>query len=215
MLNKAIGVCLILVFLILSACTNDGHIQTQGEQPITSTEQPKQIETSTTPNISEVQDFTSDCSKVVIPSNVERDTNLDKEKGLLTVYWYDNSKGKNMGVVFRYNEQNCSESAKAITQHVLEIEKSLAKKGIEANSTCETAPKTLNWNGKEYVLETENTNFEPTTKYGYVKCSNGKFIVSDYDKNSMTLYEDGVSTNKIIIIGKWGRALYSPVKEGQ
>jgi outer membrane biogenesis lipoprotein LolB len=54
MFNKAIGVCLILVLLILSACTNDGHIQTQGEQPITSTEQQKQIETSTTPNIMEM-----------------------------------------------------------------------------------------------------------------------------------------------------------------
>lgn len=110
-----IGVCFLLVMLIISACTND-----EGPQPQEAT-QPKQIETSK-PNITEVQDFTSECSKVLIPSNVEQNTNLDKEKGLLTVYWYDNSKDKNVGVIFRYNDKNCSESAKQLIQHVLSTE---------------------------------------------------------------------------------------------
>lgn len=130
MRNKANCVCLLLVLLILlSACTNVEDPETQIETT-TLNNQPKQIETSK-PNTVEVQDFTSDCSKVVIPSNVERDTNLDKEKGLLTVHWYDNSKGKDVSVVFRYSEQNCSESAKQLIQHVLEIEKPPTEEGAE------------------------------------------------------------------------------------
>jgi hypothetical protein len=120
MRHKTISVCFLLVMFIFSACTN---VEGRGETTIP-------IKTSQS-NTVEVQDFTSDCSKVVIPTNVERDTNIDKEKGLLTVRWYDNSKGKDAGVVFRYNEQNCSESAREITRHVLEIEKPLAGEGTE------------------------------------------------------------------------------------
>jgi hypothetical protein len=83
------------------------------------------------------------------------------------------------------------------------------------NSSCETAPKTLNWDGKKYSLETKNTkSLEPATKLGYVECSNDKFIVSNGDKNSMIVYAVGTANhrNEIIIIGKWGSALYSPVK---
>jgi hypothetical protein len=129
MRNKSIGVCFLVVIFIFSACTNAEGPHTQRETTI-STIQPKQIETIK-PNTVEVQDFTSDCSKVVIPSNVERDTNLDKEKGLLTVHWYDNSKSKNVGVVFRYTDRNCSESVNQLIQHVLKIEKPTAKEGIE------------------------------------------------------------------------------------
>jgi hypothetical protein len=92
------------------------------------------------------------------------------------------------------------------------LRKSIRK---DNNSTCETAPKTLNWNGKKYSLETESTkSLEPATKLGYVECSNDKFIVSKGDKNSMIVYAVGTANhrNEIIIIGKWGRALYSPVK---
>jgi hypothetical protein len=90
------------------------------------------------------------------------------------------------------------------------------KDSTEANSSCKTAPKTLNWNDKEYVLKTENTSLEPVMKYGFLKCSNGKFIVGgDDDNNSYTVRGVGNPTNNkdIIIMGNWGRALYSPVKE--
>lgn len=109
--------------LILTACTNvGGVIQTPSERT-PSISDPKDNDRSN-PNIVEVYDLTSDCSKVAIPNNVERDTVLDKEKGLLKVYWYDPSKGKDVGVVFRYMDQNCSDSAKQITQHVLQSDSS-------------------------------------------------------------------------------------------
>jgi hypothetical protein len=116
--NKVICVCFFLIMLIFSACSNvKNPTQTQGE--VTNpAKNPKQTETSK-PNVVGVQDFTLDCSKVLIPSNVERDTSLNEEKGLLTVRWLDESKGEDVGVVFRYKDQNCSESAKQLVQHVL------------------------------------------------------------------------------------------------
>jgi exonuclease VII small subunit len=86
---------------------------------------------------------------------------------------------------------------------------------IDVNS-CEKSPKTLNWNGKEYVLKTENTSVEPVMKYGYVKCNNGSFTVAEDDVNSMIVRGVGNPTknNDIIIIGKWGRALYTQNEEG-
>lgn len=122
MRNKAIGVCFLLVIFIFSACTIVEGPHAQKETTI-STNQLKQIEI-TKPKTIEVQDFTLDCSKVVIPSNVERNTNLDKEKGLLTVHWYDNSKSKDVGVIFRYGDQNCSESAIQLIQYALKTESS-------------------------------------------------------------------------------------------
>jgi hypothetical protein len=101
MLSKVTGVYMLMAMLIFSACTN--------------------VKETSKPNFVGVQDFTTDCSKVVIPSNIERDTNLDIEKGILTVHWYDDSKG-NVGIVFGYKDQNCSESAKQLTQHVLKTE---------------------------------------------------------------------------------------------
>jgi hypothetical protein len=136
MLNKAIGVCFIMLMLIFTACTNDkSSIQTQGE----STSTPSKS------NISEVQDFTSDCSKVLIPRNIERDTNLDIENGLLTVHWFDEAEGKNVGVVFRYGDQNCSESAQQLIQHVLDSGKlpddTTAQKVISQDAALDIAKK--------------------------------------------------------------------------
>jgi uncharacterized protein YcfL len=324
---KKYSLTIMVFMMLLVACSNESTVET------TSTKDPKQME-SLKPNIVEVQDFTSDCSKVVIPSNVERDTNLDKEKGLLTVYWYDDSKGKDMGVAFRYKDQNCSENAKQVIQHVLETkekqklptkEKEIVNNpkysysleipndwegkytynikeanmwfryvskdeqfsptiffiytisndktdefesnpeiefiklgqrdgvtfysvypldfelesqseieeynqmhdevkniirtfkfiAISNSTSCKTAPKTLNWNDKEYILITENTSQEPVMKYGFLKCSNGKFIgAEEEDNNSYTVRGAGnpTSNKNLIIIGKWGRALYSPVK---
>jgi photosystem II stability/assembly factor-like uncharacterized protein len=70
-------------------------------------------------NITKVLDLTADCSQVVIPANIARDTNLDIEKELLTVYWYDESNGKDAGVVFRYTDPDCSVSARQVTAHLL------------------------------------------------------------------------------------------------
>jgi hypothetical protein len=122
MLNKATGICFLMLMLIITACNNvKGSIQTQGET-------------------TEVQDLTSDCSKVLIPNNVERDTNFDIEEGLLTVRWFDDSKGKDVGVVFRYGDQNCSESAKQLAQHVLPAD-TPAKKYISQDAALEIAKK--------------------------------------------------------------------------
>jgi hypothetical protein len=75
--------------------------------------------TETPPNITKVQDLTNDCSKVVIPTNVERDTLLDIEKELITVYWLDQTTEEDVGVKYKYTDQNCSESAKQMTAHLL------------------------------------------------------------------------------------------------
>jgi hypothetical protein len=158
MLNKATGICFLMLMLIFTGCTNvKGSIHTQGET--TSTKQPNQVESSK-PNISEVQDYTSDCSKVLIPSNVERDTVLDTEKGLLTVRWYDGSKGKDVGFVFRYGDQNCSESAKQLVQHVLDSVKPPAgtptKKYISQDVAIAIAKKTY----QESSIKWETTMIE-------------------------------------------------------
>jgi hypothetical protein len=65
--------------------------------------------------------FVSDCSKIQIPMNVALDTNLDNDKGLLTVYWYDEQKAKDVAITFNYKDQSCSDSAKKIIDHVLNI----------------------------------------------------------------------------------------------
>lgn len=118
--------------------------------------------------------------------------------------------GKNvLAITYQYS----AESGDGMFPLLESLRKSI-NASIDVNS-CETAPKTLNWNNKEYILITENTSQEPVMKYGFLKCSNGKFIGADEeDNNSYTVRGDGnpTSNKNLIIIGKWGRALYSPVK---
>jgi PBP1b-binding outer membrane lipoprotein LpoB len=101
--------------IILSSCTNSNQISKES-QNVPPAETPT---TEAPPNITPVQDLTNDCSKVDLPKNVERDTKLDIEKKLITVYWLDQTTAEDVGVMYEYTDSNCSESAKEMTNHLL------------------------------------------------------------------------------------------------
>jgi len=105
-----ITLIILLTFTILSGCSKTNQLTNQ-DQNVHSSEAP--------PNITKVQDLTNDCSKVVLPADGERNTSLDKEKKLITVFWFDETTGEDTGVMYRYTDQNCSESAKEMTAHLL------------------------------------------------------------------------------------------------
>ncbi|WP_199616295.1 WD40/YVTN/BNR-like repeat-containing protein [Paenibacillus alkalitolerans] len=130
---KYIMIMFLCLLVILSGCSKTDDMTSeapvnQNESLTADNNKPKQTKPSQDnetnspdePNITKVQDLTADCSKVVIPTNKERDTHLDKEKEMLTVYWYDETKEKDVGVVFRYTDPNCSESASQVSAHVLQ-----------------------------------------------------------------------------------------------
>ncbi len=108
---KIILVLGLLSSILLSACTDTDQQQDGVISP---------PPTDTQSNITKPVDLTNDCSKVVIPLNVERNTDIDKEKGIIKVYWLDQTTGENVGVMYKYGDQNCSESAKEMAVHVLE-----------------------------------------------------------------------------------------------
>lgn len=95
---------------------------TQKIQNYNSNEQKSNSPTNT-PNI--VQSKEIDCATLEIPQNVETNTNLDKENGILEVSWFDRSQGKDVIFKIRYTDKdsNCSESVKHLISHVLEADK--------------------------------------------------------------------------------------------
>ncbi len=111
MKNILIILGILLTVIILSGCSKTNQL-TNKDQNVPPTEAP--------PNITKVKDLTNDCSKVVLPTNVERNTGLDIEKEIITVSWLDPTTAEDVGVMYRYTDQNCSESAKEMTDHLLE-----------------------------------------------------------------------------------------------
>jgi hypothetical protein len=105
----------LLTTIILSSCTNTNQISNES-QNVPPTETPT-IEASS--KITPVQDLTKDCSRVVIPKDVERDTQLDTVKKLITVFWLDQTTAEDVGVMYEYTDSNCSVSAKELTDHLL------------------------------------------------------------------------------------------------
>lgn len=78
------------------------------------------------------------------------------------------------GELYNYKGEEYKQEDKETIEEILDNSISEQKN----NSSCETAPQSLSWNGKKYSLKTENTkSLEPATKLGYVECSNEKFIV--------------------------------------
>lgn len=106
-------VFVLLLLVIVAGCAQKQQVSDTNQL----SNQPKD-----TPNVAQSKGI-SDCSTLEIPKNVERNTNLDKENGILEVSWFDNSQGKDVTYKIRYTDKNCSESIKQLISHVLETEK--------------------------------------------------------------------------------------------
>jgi len=64
----------------------------------------------------------SDCSNLIIPKNTEVNTNVNKEKGLLSISWYDDTKENDVTYTIPYTDKDCSESVKQLISHVIKTE---------------------------------------------------------------------------------------------
>lgn len=118
--------------LVLSACTNTTPAPaSRSAATPTATEIPLVTEPAT--------DLES-CNRVRIPRNVELDTNLDREKGLLTVNYTPPGTARNESVTVKYRRDNCgwpsNGSIRRIIVHVLKTASPQRAKGTYVVAEC-------------------------------------------------------------------------------
>lgn len=101
--------------LVFGACTNTNP------PPVT------RVAATPTPTASPISSDPAvkveSCSRVRIPRNVEHDTNLDRENGLLTVNYTPPGTARNTSVTVKYQRDNCgwpsNRSIRRVIVHVL------------------------------------------------------------------------------------------------
>ncbi|MFC5402982.1 hypothetical protein [Cohnella soli] len=89
---------------------------------------------------------------------------------------------------------------------------------IGKSDSCEAPPEKLNWLGKMYQKTDENTSAEPGMKFGFVMCDKGEYFeATDDGPGSLIVYSNGDPrmNDDLILIGKWGRALFSATNSNQ
>jgi PBP1b-binding outer membrane lipoprotein LpoB len=61
----------------------------------------------------------SDCSKIVVPNDTEVNTNLNEEKGIIDISWFDSAAAKDITHTIRLADKDtCSESVIKIIEHI-------------------------------------------------------------------------------------------------
>ncbi|KGX89704.1 hypothetical protein [Pontibacillus marinus] len=78
---------------------------------------------------------------------------------------------------------------------------------IKTTSDCKTPPKKLEWDGKNYDLEQENTSVEPVIKLGYMVCENGNFSLSNDPNSPITIYSGSAPNDNNIVVYGWDEAV--------
>lgn len=107
----------------------------------------------------------SDCSTLAIPDNTEVNTYLDKENGVLSVFWYDDSIGDDVHKTFKYKDNACKTNKKIAhtIDHVLEAD-AIQQKGI-----CESMKQDIQYNVSE--KHGQKRNLEGAKQYVKEWCS--------------------------------------------
>ncbi|MCY9693422.1 DUF4309 domain-containing protein [Paenibacillus alginolyticus] len=166
--NNIILISVLLLVLSVAGCSGKA-------QPIAK----KVAQASDAPNL--VASAMSKCSSVQIPDNTEVNTNIDKDAGIFTVSWYDESKGKDVSISTHYNENDCSESVK-----------SLVSKLIKDNSSSSS----------DKVSLTNNKDQSPNPRKLKVELT--KDFLSSASKGKLVGIEFGIGASKKEIEQEWG-----------
>lgn len=132
MKTKRLASSALLIGLALTACTNTNQVpDTRGA----ATPAPTESLISTEP----AADVES-CSRVRIPRNVELDTGLDRENGLLTVNYTPPGTARNKSVTVRYRRDNCgwpsNRSIRRVIVHVLKTASPQKARGTYVIGEC-------------------------------------------------------------------------------
>jgi hypothetical protein len=112
----------LILILLLSGCSSEKNVDKNSiiqDGNINSHSKPGE-KTEINSEINSNEKPAADCSNIEIPNDREVNTNLNKQNGLLSAAWYDNTKGEDVTVTIRYTDDNCSESVKNLISHVLQ-----------------------------------------------------------------------------------------------
>lgn len=101
----------------------------------------------------------NDCATLNIPDNTEVNTYLDKENGVLSVFWFDESIGADVHKSFKYQDKACKTNKKVAhtIEHVLETD-AIQQKGI-----CESMKQDIQNNVTE--KHEQKRNLEAAKRY--------------------------------------------------
>lgn len=82
-----------------------------------------------------------------------------------------------------------------------------------STSDCKSPPASFDLNNKTYQLAEKDTTLEPGTKLAFMTCKDGELTPGDAD-DSIIVYSNGnAGPDEVIVIGDWGRMLYSVNKK--